>query len=79
MDEVASKVPDKAPQYLLAAGDAAVSWWREHKPRGWDVAKHLANPTVNCVTEREKRLARAAARWYAIQHPSATSVTTEKP
>ena len=66
------KPPDEAWKLLLTAGDAAVSWWREHKPRGWSVARHLANPTVNCATHRERRLARAAAYWYAIQRqPSA--------
>jgi len=69
--EVEVKPPDNAANWLLNAGDAAVSWWREHKPRGWSISRHLQNPTVNCVTFREKRLARAAARWYAVTHPSA--------
>lgn len=65
---------DDSAKRLLTAGDAAVSWWREHKPRGWSIAQHLKNPAVNCTTEREKRLARAAARWYEIQRcPPPTS------
>ena len=63
--------PKEAPDLLLKAADAAVSWWRQHRPVGWSVAKHLENPAVNCTTVTERRLAVAAARWHAIQHPSA--------
>lgn len=79
MDPVSPVVepPPEAARILLLAGDAAVSWWRAKKPVGWGVRKHLQNPAVNCVTERERRLARAAARWYAIQHPS-TEASDEK-
>ncbi len=63
----AREPPDNAHLLLLSAADAAVSWWRHKKPRGWSVMKHLQNPCVNCATNRENRLARAAARWYAIQ------------
>lgn len=71
MDDRTEKIPNEAPRRLLAAGEAAVSWWKEHKPVGYGIAQHLANPTVNCATEREKRLARAAAHWYRVTHPSA--------
>jgi len=65
------QVPPGAEHALLRAADLAVSWWREHKPKGWGINQHLKNPTVNCVTHRERMLARAAARWYSIQRPSA--------
>lgn len=68
---------DRRAFTILEAADAAVSWWREHKPIGWGIAKHLASPTVNCVTFREKRLARAAARWYAACHPEKTETVDE--
>jgi len=51
---------------LLSAADAAVTWWRAKKPKGWGVEKHLANPLVNCTTYREKLLARRASRWFAV-------------
>lgn len=64
-----SEPPDRAHLVLLEAGEAAASEWRGNKPRGWGMKKYLDNPTVNCLTFRQKRLARAAAKWYEICHP----------
>jgi hypothetical protein len=54
---------------LLAAADAAVTWWRGKKPVNMSIAEHLKTPTVNCQTYREKSLARKAARWFLVTHP----------
>lgn len=61
------EVTDSETRVLLRMMDTAISWWRGKKPVGWGVLKHLQNPTVNCVTHRERLLARAVARWYAIE------------
>lgn len=50
---------------IVEAGNALVSWWRGRKPRGWSEAQHLANPTVNMATPRERRLAHAAVKLRA--------------
>lgn len=63
------KPPKEAPGLLLSAADAAVTWWKSKRPVGWTIAQHVIDPTINTAGYREKRLARAAARWYAIQHP----------
>lgn len=53
-------VPQEMHLILLRAADMAVRWWREKKPQSWSIRKHLEAPTINCVGEREKQLARAA-------------------
>lgn len=39
----------------------AVRWFKNKKPINETESQHLLNPTINCVTESEKRLARAVA------------------
>lgn len=70
MSEKEQLVLDEQAKALLAAGDAAVTWWRSMKPFGWGIAKHLKHPTVNCTTYREKMLAKRASQWYAAQRRS---------
>lgn len=50
----------------------ATSWWFGKRPTGWTLAQHLGNPTVNCVNDREKRLARAVAKLAAGPAPKET-------
>lgn len=47
------------------AGDAvlaaALAWWEAQRPLGWDLRKHLDNPTVNTQSAAEHTLAQAVA------------------
>jgi hypothetical protein len=72
------EVIETEARVILDAADAAVTWWRGRKPIGWGIAKHLANPTINCPTYREKLLARRAARWYAVCHPKKVTADTSE-
>jgi hypothetical protein len=56
---------EPAAKAILGAADAAVTWWRSKKPRGWSARKHIENPLVNCSTYRERLLARRASIWFA--------------
>lgn len=50
---------------LLRVVDAALTWWRRHRPVDWDEAEHLRYPLVNTTTDAEKDLARAVADYVA--------------
>lgn len=43
---------------------AAVAWWRGHRPQSWSEYDHLHNPTINQLNPlgTDKALARAVAR-----------------
>lgn len=41
--------------------EAARAWWEGHRPKGWLLEQHLANPTINTCGEWESTLARAVA------------------
>lgn len=41
----------------------AVAWWRCKRPVPWNRATHLKHYAVNCLTEKETRLAGAVARF----------------
>ena len=41
---------------------AALHWWRMYRPVDWNYRRHAGNPTVNCVTPAEYRLALAVAK-----------------
>jgi hypothetical protein len=43
--------------------EAAVKWWKQHRPMTWSEATHLRNATVNTKTGSEKVLAVAVARF----------------
>lgn len=34
-----------------------IEWWEGLRPEGWDVIQHLSNPSINCQSEREQKLA----------------------
>lgn len=40
---------------------AAIAWWHGKRPVNWNLYDHLANPTVNCTSDRERALALAIA------------------
>lgn len=42
---------------------AAVRWWKGKCPIRFTEKEHLANPTINTVTEGERKLAAAVAEW----------------
>ena len=46
---------------------AAVEWWQEKRPAGWDVHRHLAMPTMNCDTDAQVQLAKAVASDIALE------------
>lgn len=41
--------------------DAALYWWRQHRPVAWTEREHLDNPTINCIGVTEKQLAFSCA------------------
>lgn len=42
---------------------AARKWWEMHRPVGWTLEQHLANPTINTTaSEADRALARAVAK-----------------
>ena len=55
---------------LLRVVDAALTWWRRHRPVDWDEAEHLRYPLVNTTTDAEKDLARACAAYVATRAPT---------
>lgn len=42
--------------------NAAIAWWKNHRPLAWDKALHLKNPTINTLNNAERRLARIVAK-----------------
>ena len=44
---------------------AAMQWWRWHRPTGWSMADHIAQPYVNVDTEHY-HLATVCARHAAL-------------
>jgi hypothetical protein len=52
---------------LHAVAEAATAWWGRHRPCGWSLEQHLADPAVNCEGEYERQLAEAVARWVALK------------
>lgn len=45
-----------------AVYQAARLWWKSHRPTQWSEAQHLAQPTVNCTSASERRLASSVAK-----------------
>lgn len=41
---------------------AVNEWWEMKRPLDYSFQNHLDNPTVNCVTESEKKMALALKR-----------------
>ena len=37
---------------------AVHKWWRYKRPLRWSIIEHCDNPTINCMTEEEKNLAK---------------------
>ncbi|WP_043458857.1 hypothetical protein [Azohydromonas australica] len=49
---------------LLALAAASQAWWESHRPSGWTLEQHLADPTAGCnSTAQERALAEAVAHW----------------
>lgn len=44
---------------------AAYDWWIALRPPGWDEARHLTRPWVNCGSPMDRRLAQAVGRYVA--------------
>lgn len=42
---------------------AAMAWFRDLKPLGWTVEKHVHNPRCNTTTDAAERLAVATANY----------------
>jgi len=40
-----------------------VAWWKHKRPLNFKEADHLKNPTINCTTNAEKKLARRVAEY----------------
>jgi hypothetical protein len=64
--EVKEPLADEA-KALLAVADAAVAWWRDNRPLGWNQKKHLAYPSINCTGHAsETRLALAVTELIKL-------------
>jgi hypothetical protein len=66
MQDAAAALERKQTQALLAIEKNAKAWWKMHRPVGWTEAQHLKNPTVNCSTPDESRLARSVTKWIKL-------------
>src|SRR3990167_3684091 len=44
--------------------NAAFAWWRSRRPLTFTKKMHLRDPTINCVSRQEIRLARAVDHYY---------------
>lgn len=51
--------------------DAAMSWWHGKKPVDWGRNAHIRNPTINCTTEREKKLAKVCGMIAELKQQKA--------
>lgn len=47
---------------------AALSWFRNKRPKSMTEHEHAMNYAVNCMTDAEKRLARAVAKLILEKH-----------
>ena len=56
-----NKTIEVLQDHLLKQG---MNWWRGKRPVVWDFRKHMKYPVINCVTEKEKNLARAITALY---------------
>ena len=54
-----------------ALAEAAVLWWRLHRPLGWGETQHLDNPAINCMNAGEGHLAVGVARLVALRQQEA--------
>jgi hypothetical protein len=41
---------------------AAKAWWKTRRPSAWTRTEHLETPTINCISDAEKKLARVEAK-----------------
>lgn len=58
---------DTSPEKLLII--AAINWWKHNRPVSFNEADHLENPTINCPTLPDKRLAQAVADYLEVARP----------
>lgn len=73
--EIEARLPELAAGEVEARGlealalgvlEAAVAWWRGHRPVDWTHADHLDNPTINAhATDSDRELAAAVGKWAA--------------
>lgn len=45
---------------------AAIDWWKGKRPCEWGEEEHHKNPSVNCVTPRERVLAREISNFLSL-------------
>lgn len=45
---------------------AALAWWETQRPLGWNLRKHLDNPSVNTQSAAEHTLAQAIANAVEV-------------
>lgn len=57
---------DHDAEVLLALADQSIRWWEQKRPDGWTEEQHLKNPTVNCVTAEECKLAKSVRKWIKL-------------
>lgn len=52
---------------LEGVAETGMRWLENKRPRSFTKAQHLANPTVNCITEAESSLALAISHLDALE------------
>lgn len=55
--------PKSELKTLLRLASSAENWFRSKRPVMYNLEQHLAHPTINCQTERERELAKSIASW----------------
>jgi len=58
-----NKKLQKPEEVLLEIADSAVHWWRNKRPASFTEKEHLENPTINTLSDSEKKIAVAVSKW----------------
>ena len=56
---------DVQPNFAIETTDlfkVSERWWRMKRPCSWSLERHLETPTVNCIGNEERKLAKEVAR-----------------
>lgn len=66
----------KQRQQELNLMEAAIEYWKAHRPLKWDQDQHLEHPTVNIASDKGADLAHAVADYLKAPFLAAKEQTT---